>query len=81
MTCVTDIGSKARAHLSFPCTQAKLGILLDGWGIEVLFVKQTIRFVIFLPQVSLNFGSFSLTCSETGISVVIVYGLDVVYVG
>lgn len=81
MTCVTDIGSKARAHLSFACAQAKLGISLDRWGIEVVFVKQTITLVIFLPQVGLNFGSFSPSCSETGISVVIAYGLDVVYFG
>ena len=39
LTSVTDTGSKGHAHLCFACTQAKLGISLEGRGMEI--VKQT----------------------------------------
>lgn len=41
LTNVTDTGSKAHAHLSFACTQAKPGISLERWGMEIVLVKQT----------------------------------------
>lgn len=36
LTSVTNTGSKAHA-----CTQAKLGISLEGRGMEIVLVKQT----------------------------------------
>lgn len=38
---VTDTGSKAHAHLNFACIQAKCGISLEGWGMEIVLIKQT----------------------------------------
>lgn len=80
LTNMTDKGSKAQAHLSFACTNAKPGISLERWRTEIVLVKQ-VTLLIFNPQLSLNFASFSPSCCEIRISVVIACGLDFVYIG
>lgn len=40
LTNVANTGSKA--HLNFACTQAKLGISSEGWGMEIVLVNKQV---------------------------------------
>lgn len=48
---------------------------------EIVIVNKQVVLAILLPQSSLNFVSFSPSCCEIGIAVVIACGLGFVYVG